>query len=197
MKRRKMDKLKVFEKELEYINNPKIREFAEKSLIYAPDYFYSIPASSGGRYHSMFASGEGGLVRHVRAAVRIAVELYRMEMFNYFTSDEKDLIIVSLLLHDMCKSGIPKQSFTVPDHPLVAAKYINDNPDLHGIITEEQLVIILDAIKSHSGQWNKDREGNEILPKPKTKLQNFVHLLDMLASRRFLEMNFDVEINRE
>jgi hypothetical protein len=191
-----INKLEIFQKELDYIWNPKIKEFAEKSLVYAPDYFFVIPASSGGKYHSTFASGEGGLVRHVRAAVRIAVELYRMDMFNYFTSDEKDLIIVALLLHDLCKSGIPKQSFTVPDHPLVAAKYINDNPDLHGIITEEQLLIVLDAIRSHSGQWNKDRSGNVILPKPKTKLQNFVHLIDMLASRKFLEMNFDIEVER-
>lgn len=41
------------------------------------------------------------------------------------------------------------------------------------------------------GQWNTARYSKVELPKPKNKYQKFVHLCDYLASRKFLEMNFD------
>jgi hypothetical protein len=198
MKITKMDKLKVFEQELEYIVNPDIRKFAEKAVETLPDYFFSIPASSTGKYHPTYSLGEGGLVRHVRAAIRIMVELFRMNMFSYFTSDEKDLLIVALLLHDGAKSGIPKQNYSVAEHPLIIADYINNNPDLHGIISEEYLELMLSGIRSHMGQWNMtyDASKREVLPKPISKFQNMVHLVDYLGSRKCLEMNFDVKVER-
>ena len=197
MKHRKMDKLKVFEKEIDFIVNEKIKEFACKAIETIPDYFFSIGASSTSKYHPTYALGEGGLVRHVRAAVRILVEMFRMEMFDYFTSDEKDLLIVALLLHDSIKSGLPKQTFSVANHPLLAVEHIRNNSDLHGIITEEQLELMLGGIASHMGKWNLSYDTHEeILPKPKTKFQNMIHLADYLASRKCIIMDFNVEVER-
>ena len=56
---------------------------------------------------------------------------------------------------------------------------------------EEQVKDIQRLILSHMGQWNKDKEGNEILPKPEKEDEKFVHLCDYLASRRFIEMNME------
>lgn len=190
------DKIKAFSKELDYIINPKLKEYATKAIANLPDYFFSIPASSSGKYHARFALGEGGLVRHVRAAVRIAVELYRMEMFEYFTEYEKDMILVALLLHDGTKSGYPQENHTVMNHPLVVVYYLRSIADLRDILPPEDEEFIFGLIMSHMGAWNKDRANNEILPKPKTKHQGFIHLVDYLASRRMIEMNFDVEVSR-
>lgn len=53
------------------------------------------------------------------------------------------------------------------------------------------------CIASHMGQWNTDyKSGKEILPKPSSPLQKFVHQCDYLASRKYLEVNFNV-INYE
>lgn len=41
------------------------------------------------------------------------------------------------------------------------------------------------------GQWNTVRYSKVVLPTPKTKYQKFVHLCDYLASRKFLEVNFN------
>ena len=41
------------------------------------------------------------------------------------------------------------------------------------------------------GPWNKDYNGNEVLPVPKTKYENFVHMCDYLASRKYLNIKFD------
>ena len=41
------------------------------------------------------------------------------------------------------------------------------------------------------GYWTTDYDGNEVLEKPKTKYQNFVHMCDYLASRKCILVPFD------
>ena len=50
-------------------------------------------------------------------------------------------------------------------------------------------------ISSHMGQWNKDFDGNEVLPKPQTKYERIVHLCDLLSSKKFLDVKFDDKNN--
>ena len=191
-----MDRLEIFKTELDYIRNPGIREFTEKTLNKLPEYFFSIPASSTGRYHPSYALGDGGLIRHTQAAVRIAVELFRVDLFKY-TEDEKDMIISSLILHDGCKFGINHSKYTVTEHPLVVANFIKNDSELRENLDENILKIIIGCIESHMGQWTKDfKTKKDVLPRPKTKMQNFVHWCDYLASRKCLEFNFDVKVER-
>ena len=191
-----MGKIECFKEELDYIKDLKIREFAEKAIENLPDYFFKIPSSSTGRYHPAYALGEGGLLRHTRAAIRIAIELFRMEMFNYFGDEGKDLIIASLLVHDGRKSGNIQGKYTVTEHPLLQTFAMKQNKNLLGILSEKQVDIIYDNINSHMGAWNSDyKTKKEVLPRPTNKMQSFVHLVDYLSSRRCLEMNFDVELS--
>ena len=48
-----------------------------------------------------------------------------------------------------------------------------------------------EVIKTHMGPWTTDYNGNEVLEKPKTKYQNFVHMCDFLASRKSIIVPFD------
>ena len=68
-------KADIFKTELGYIKEDDIREKAIKVINMLPDYFFEVPASSTGKYHPSFSQGEGGLVRHTKAAVNIANEL--------------------------------------------------------------------------------------------------------------------------
>jgi len=190
------NKVKSFQPELDYIKNPKIRYFAERAIKIMPDYFFEIPASSTGKYHPQYSLGYGGLLRHTRAAVRIAIELFRMDWWK-FTEDEMDLILVSLILHGW-KSGIVQQKFSVADHPNIAFSTIKNSPVLEGILPQEQLDFVVNNIKTHMGQWTKDyKTGETVLDRPESKYQKFVHLADYLASRKCLEMKFDVELSKE
>jgi hypothetical protein len=192
-----MNKVEAFAQELPYIYNQSIRGFVKNALEIVPDYFFSIPASSTGKYHPSYTHGEGGLVRHTRAAVRIALELFRMEEYN-FSSDEKDVILASLILHDGWKNGLNNSSFTVTEHPKVAAFAISNRELITAGLDDKFVGMIQDNISTHMGQWTKDfKTGQEILTKPTTKMQKFVHLCDYLASRKCLEMNFDVPMARE
>lgn len=184
-------KTETFKKELNYIKNNKYKEEAKKLIELLPDYFFEIPASSTGKYHPNFAQGEGGLVRHTKVAVRMCYELANNNSIGYsFTSDEKDLMIIALIMHDGLKSGLPKEKYTRVDHPILAANLIRDNKE-NLKLTNGEIEFIAQAIETHMGQWNTDFNGNEVLPLPKNKYQRFVHMCDFLASKKFIEVPFE------
>ena len=186
-----MNKIDVFKKEYGYIKNVKYRENLKKLVELLPDYFFSVAASSTGKYHPSFSLGEGGLVRHTKAAVRIAYELYNTEsVTGKFTDDEKDLMLFGILLHDGLKHGKEESQYTVFEHPLVVCDFIRENKDKL-TLTESEIDFITSVISTHMGPWTSDYKGNEVLPKPTNKYQRFVHMCDFLASRKFLDIKFD------
>jgi len=125
------------------------------------------------------------------------MELFRLEWWQ-FTDDERDLIIASLILHDGWKHGINFAKFTVDTHPIIAANQISENENLKTLLSKEQFDFVIDCIEHHMGAFVYSYKTKEqILEKPKTKYAKFVHLSDYLASRKCLEMNFDVEISKD
>ena len=186
-----MEKTEVFKKELSYIKNPKYLNDIKVIISLLPDYFFEVPASSTGKYHPSFSLGNGGLVRHTKVAVRIAVELLNNNsIFTNFTSDEKDLIIMSILVHDGLKSGLEKSEYTKFEHPILVSNYIKENKDKLSL-NEEELNLLTSMIESHMGEWNTNAYSNVVLPKPTTKYQKFVHMCDFLSSRKFLDVKFE------
>lgn len=186
-----MEKSSKFTNELNYINNEKIKESAKTMIDLLPDYFFEIEASSTGKYHPQYALGEGGLVRHTKAAVRFAYELLSdPSIGDKYTSDEQDLMYMALILHDGLKSGNPKEKYTRFDHPLLIANYIEKSKDKLQL-TDEEINFVKSVVSTHMGVWTTDYNGNEILEKPKTKYQNFVHMCDFLASRKSILFKFD------
>lgn len=180
----------VFLKEYSYIQNRNILDSLKTMVDLLPDYFFQIPASSTGKYHPAYALGEGGLVRHTKAAVRIAYELLINESIgNVFKQDEKDLIIMALILHDGLKSGLTKTEYTQFNHPLLISDYIKKNSNKLKL-TDEQLKLVCRMVEAHMGPWNKDFKGNPVLPVPSDKYQKFVHMCDYLASKKFINVNF-------
>lgn len=190
-----MNKEEVFKIELGYIKSDRIRRSCLEMIKLLPDYFFEIEASSTGKYHPSYATGPGGLVRHTKAAVRIAFDLLSDACIgDKYTQDEKDLMIMALILHDGVKSGVPKEKYTRFDHPIMMAEMIMDNEEnMELSITE--IEFLCDAIKTHMGPWTTDYHGVEVLERPKTKYQNFVHMCDFLASRKALEVPFDDDNN--
>ncbi|MBE6161806.1 MAG: hypothetical protein E7158_06280 [Firmicutes bacterium] len=183
-----------FETELSYIKNERIRKSGKVLVDLLPDYFFKVPASSTGKYHPKYTTGEYGLYKHVKAAVRIAKELLILEMYqNIFTETEIDLIYLAIILHDGLKKGINEEKYTRFDHPILMADYIMDNKDKIDL-TDNELEILTGAIKTHMGQWIYDFKGDKVLDKPTNKVQKFVHLCDFLASRKILNVEFDSDL---
>ena len=178
-----MNKVEKFEDVLQYIKDQTLKADACYLIDGLPDYFFEVPASSTGKYHPSYALGEGGLLRHTKAAVRIAYELLSDPLIgDKYTERERQLMLIALMLHDGLKSGMEHSKYTKVEHPLLAAKYVKDNTKNLGM-SDEDIEFICNVISSHMGAWNKDFDGNEVLPIPKNKYQNFVHMCDYLASR--------------
>ena len=65
----------MFLEELSYIVNEDYSDALLNIINMLPDYWYHEAASSTGKYHPDYALGEGGLLRHSKAAMRIGLEL--------------------------------------------------------------------------------------------------------------------------
>lgn len=181
----------MFDKELTYIKSFKYRENAKKIIELLPDYFFKVPASSTGKYHPNYALGDGGLLRHTKAAMKIANDLLtNNSLFNSFKSEEKDLLLIGIMIHDGLKLGLPEEKYTRFDHPILICNYLKDNKDKL-TLSDSEINFICDAIKTHMGEWTTDYNGVEVLEKPSNNYQRFIHLCDFLASRKYLEVPFN------
>lgn len=188
----KKSKVECFKSEIELIKNKDYIDDFKTLIDLIPDYFFTVPASSTGKYHPKFSLGDGGLLRHTKAAVRIAFELLNDPCIgNKYTNNEKDLMLMALTMHDSVKSGIPKEEYTRFDHPLLASKLIKENKDKLKNIKDKELDLMCRVIESHMGPWNTHPyTKEEVLPIPKDKYENFVHMCDYLASRKYLNIKF-------
>ena len=190
-----MERLEVLKDEINYIKDDRVKE----SLIYMinklPDYFFTVEAASTGKYHPSYAQGEGGLLRHSKVAMRIGYELLSNPAIgDKYTDIQKDLMLMGLLLHDGLKLGFPQEKYTRFDHPILMANFI-ENESVNLKISSDEVKFVADVIKTHMGVWTTDYRGNEVLEKPKTKYQNFVHMCDYLASRKCILLPFDENNN--
>ena len=212
-----MKNSEYYEKELGYINDDCLRRIVAKTLDNSPECIVHIPASSSGRYHPSYSLGEGGLMRHVKAAVGIAHSLIATDIFKNFIYGNKeiptcvvtacaDCVYAALILHDCMKPDDTPKHSTRFDHPLLAAKlfvdtaksYLKGDAVLEDVevdmeYLEQVIPIIKSAIESHMGQFNTAPYAKGVvLPTPKTPIEQFVHLMDYLGSRKFLIFDFDV-----
>ena len=186
-----MDREELFLDELGYIKDEELSEALLNIINLLPEYWLEEAASSTGKYHPDYALGKGGLLRHSKAAMRIGFELLNNPCIgDKYTDREKDLMLMSLLVHDGLKLGLPQEKYTRFDHPILMGKFILDNYKEIGI-SKEDAEFMDNVIKTHMGPWTTDYDGNEVLERPKTKYQNFVHMCDYLASRKCILVPFE------
>lgn len=188
------EKLKLVQPILDTFINEDIKEFATVLLEDLPEYIWSVPASSTGKYHPAYSLGKGGLMRHQIAVVRFLNFFFELEQYNTkLTNREMDLMRLSGLVHDGRKSGTQEDyeasKYTKFDHPLQMAEVIRSHDGQY--LNHEEIEMIADTISKHMGAWNTDKKSNTVLPKPNNKYARMVHLADYLASRKYLTMNFD------
>ncbi len=199
----------LFEKEISYISDETLQNIVRDTLNAAPECIQTIPASSSGKHHPKADLGEGGLVRHVRAVTAIAKDMIDTDIFKNIVlgvgADDYETIMIyadvalaACILHDCMKPDDTPKHSTVFDHPLKAAnlfkgtakKYITKaNMDYMKIV----IPLVHSCISCHMGQFTTAPYAKGIvLPKPKLGIEQFVHMVDYIASRKFIDFNFEV-----
>lgn len=184
------ERIQLFSNELNSIKNDKLRQFAICLLENAPDYFFSVPASSSGKYHPDFAREVGGLVKHTKCVIFFSQ--CNAQSFN-FDDEEQDLIIIAALAHDIKKQGNNDTGkHTLWEHPRLASEYIMQMYNKYNdLISKEKAKKISDAIISHMGKWAHMPEytkNKEVFPMPKNIFEMALQSADYIASRN--EINF-------
>lgn len=192
------EKIALFEKEINYMEIEDVKDFFKKAITIIPDYFFEVPASSSGQFHSALECGFGGLVYHTRSVAKVANYLVNLKQYkSKLNPVEKDCVICAALLHDCLKHDWEnKTGFSVHQHPVIAATFIRSDERLGGILSEEFRVLIGDAVASHSGEFTTSKRSKIVLPEPQTLVQELVHLSDYIASRGDIHILFDGEDNK-
>ena len=191
----------IFQKELNQIHSPKIKQFVIGCFDkLCPDYFWTCPCSTTGKYHPQVSLGVGGLVRHTKLAVWWGLELIKALGSSPGLRDIyriHDETIATLLLHDMIKNGKglsaqgrPLEKGVTGTHGVTLAEKINEL-DLVSTISGSS-VRILAGIALHMGIWTTkayhtmDIDGLD-------HFIELIHLADYCASRKVDEIYYKLE----
>lgn len=166
--------------EVAQIDDYNIRDFVKMTLDTVDPIHRIKPASSTGKYHPKYASGEGGLIRHIKVTVRNVIELIRA---TPAVESEKDELIAAAILHDMWKYPEGRDhEFTAFDHPALGGQWCKD----HGFDTIGRL------IAAHQGIWTTSRQMPGFENEQPRKFDEWIlHFADYFASRAYFACDFD------
>lgn len=193
-----MKVIDIFGYELSMIQSKEIRKFVVDVFDkFCPDYFWTCPCSTSGKYHPQVSLGEGGLVRHVKLAVWWGIELLRAlgpspELNKIPTTPLRDEVIATLLLHDLIKNGEglgpggrPLDRSVTGTHGVTLARKMNRHPDIN-LIDSNSYWRIIEGIRSHMGIWTTDSDyrPDTILNSTSKAFAQLIHLADYCASRK-------------
>lgn len=177
------------------IKDADIIVWMNNSLAAAPQYFWTIPASTSSKYHNDEDNKEGGTIIHTRRMLVVAKELRHVFLLD---DKEFDLVQASIVLHDSFRCGFEGRENKSKDgvlhteilhsiYPRVGfAKVVV--PDS---ISDAEVDLVFELIEGHYGKWspipqcyptdfsNLDR---------RKQLKVFVHLCDMVASRGSIDV---------
>lgn len=185
--------------------NAVLCKFAQDLIEEVPSYFWSVGASSTGKYHPEFSQGDGGLARHSLMTYRW---LKNMIITNPADIDDfAPSMVVASLFHDCCKRGNQNDpsEHTVHEHPILAAKFILDkaekfvkeNKDFIELTSEDEdsfkkeIGMIVLCVESHMGKWNTSKHSTIQLPKPTNPIQYMVHLADYISSKKYTSFDYE------
>jgi hypothetical protein len=156
-----------------FISGKRVREATRKHLDEVPTYFWTVPASSTGKYHPDFSLGDGGLVRHSIVCTAFIIFIAEISYFR-LSKDILDNAIAACILHDSRKLGNTDKG---EDHTLT------EHPKLASIAVKKTLPLAASMILTHMGKWG--------LNVPGSINQALVSLADYLASRKAINVYFN------
>ena len=170
------ERIELFKKELSYITDDELKRLLKNILAMADDYFFTVPASSSGKYHPDFARGEGGLVRHTKSVAYFTDRLVRAELQAGTIDRHKgDLLIVAAVAHDIKKQGDGSGKHTVSEHPKLGADFVKSIAKRMKF-PQEDIDFLYSVMESHMGPWGD--------PKPQTLEQRILFYADYVSSSK-------------
>lgn len=190
---------KHFSAELNSIKKPEIVDLVVSATDkLCGEYFWTRPAARNNAYHPQVSCGEGGLVRHVKYACWCGEEAMRafdtrnngQGTKTSEPTDNHDVVIAALILHDMMKEGDPAKA-NGPKRDITGCHGIDMAENivskiLGGNITTPDQSMIVHGVACHMGVWTSDPAYiPHNLSDPEIRhVALLVHMGDYFASRK-------------
>ena len=182
-------KVAVFQPLLDKFETDRMRLYCADMIKQIPDYIFDMPSSTSGKYHNKTQCQQHGQVYHIIMFAEIAN--YRLALKGnrekFKSAEQRDAIRCTAYFHDALKLGNNGSSYSVFDHPLLAAEWVRNTVVEHDI---EQKIkdVIADMCAAHSGEFCTSKRSSIVLPEPKNAMELFVHECDILSSRNNIDM---------
>ncbi len=172
----------LFDNVLNNITNEAIRKFTINVLDACDPILEKIPASTSGKYHPEECCREGGLVIHILRACFFGNML--INSMNLDKNDIKgDIILSSLLLHDIAKKEKYKNYQEYDFHPVNAARHVEV---FKGNLNETYFKLIQECIKHHMGPFMGNTYKKSL--SKYNILELIVYQSDYLASKKEIDI---------
>lgn len=155
------------------------------------------PTSSTGKYHLKENGKVPTVLEHTYEMLYSCCKVMKLFKVKPHTQ-EADLLLLGILLHDAFKYGIDDPlftRFTDKTHDRIIANKIQLNRDIFlKIITEKQVSNLEHMVRFHSGIWSTDaKKDNEFSLSNLSPEAFFIHILDMLSANNCLRMPIEVK----
>lgn len=131
-------------RQVHLIFNSSIRDFVLTMLSYAPEGFFKRRAST--EHHLPDERGENGNLLHTIRVVNMVLIIVDISTIK---GDDKDVLIASAILHDLCRYGIDDEfDYSHESHPHLVRKLAEDRS-----LTCDHFFLIMRIIGNHMGRW--------------------------------------------
>lgn len=191
------------------IKDKLILKWVDDCLKVVPSYFWEIPASTSGRYHNKKDCCQGGIIKHTR---RMLVLINGTDLNDYnglgsvfnINCEESDMLQAAVVLHDSFRCGKFGQERKHDNtgeissdsmHPLYPREVFKKR---YGIDVRNKYDMILQLVEGHYGVFSPIPQvypSNWDNLNRLEQLKVFMHTLDMISSRTYIDIPLDDEVS--
>ena len=184
-----MDKKAVFKELLDKFETEEVRLYCEDMIENIPDYIFTMPSSTSGKFHNATQCLPHGQIYHI--IMFGAIMNYRLALKcnkeKFDNPVHRDAMRCVPIFHDAVKCGWNGSAFTVHDHPMLAGQWVRET-DVEHNIDDKIKEMIARMCERHSGEWTSSKRSKVVLPEPETEMEILVHECDILSSRSDIDM---------
>lgn len=183
------EKISVFQPYLDKFETDKMRMYCTDMIAQIPDYIFTMPSSTSGKYHNATQCQPHGQIYHIIMFAEIMN--YRLALKGnqekFKSPAQRDAMRCVPFFHDALKCGTDGGQWTVHEHPMLAGTWVRETNVEHDI--EDNIKeAIARMCERHSGEWTSSKKSKVVLPEPENAMELFCHECDILSSRNNIDM---------
>lgn len=183
------EKIAVFQPYLDKFETDAMRLYCTDMIAEIPDYIFTMPSSTSGKYHNATQCQPHGQVYHI--IMFAEVMNYRLALKGnkekFKSPEQRDAMRCVPFFHDAIKCGWNGSLYSVHEHPMLAGQWVRETKVEHDVDNKVKEAIAR-MCERHSGEWTTNKRSKIVLPEPENAMEVFCHECDILSSRNNIDM---------